>query len=119
MSHQISHLDPPILEALNSTDPPDATRLKQAGITGLDIRRACRLLEEHMSERLGGVLSIDEYNERATRWHRNRDYLCEQLERQCTALLRDGTGCCGRIRAILAGIWGSLTNRKGRYCDET
>lgn len=80
MIQQIIHLEPVILAALNSPRLPATAPLRQAGFTAPDIRRACRLLEEQMAQRLGGGLSIEAYNESVTRWHRNRDHLCKRCE---------------------------------------
>jgi len=91
MPYQNPHLDLLLVEALNSAVLPDATPLKQASLSGPDVKRACRLLEELAGQPfLLGELSTKVYTARVTRWHQNRDHLCQQLERQGTALLRDG-----------------------------
>ncbi len=102
---QLPHLDPVLLQALDSYDLPDPKPVRQAGFTSLDIQRACRQLEELFGQQVGAERSIDDYNQGVKRWRRNRDYLCRHYKGPLPVPLRDGTRCRGRIRAILLGMW--------------
>ena len=51
MVHRLAHLNSGLLRALNPAALPDIAPLAVAGITALDVKRTCRLLEERIGRK--------------------------------------------------------------------